>query len=179
MNMSVKGRRISALRSAHRVRVTLTVTKHWSAESQRVIGHIAYSPPISIGTGATGFAEDWALVELDNEKIDWRTFRGNVVDLGMFWSISSWCIVEPAYLGTKISLGSFSVKMYPNPLDPNSFKYPVDRLLPLQDIMEDDELRRPDRRRPDGTYRRYAERRNGPGRRPRRDVRDTVLLAIR
>ena len=60
------------------------VRKLWSAESQRVIGHIAYSPPISVGTGTTGFTEDWALVELDGERIDWKTFRGNVIDLGMF-----------------------------------------------------------------------------------------------
>ena len=64
------------------------VKKLWSAESQRVIGHIAYSPPISVGTGTTGFIGDWALIELDCEKIDWKTFGGNVIDLGMLLPIS-------------------------------------------------------------------------------------------
>jgi hypothetical protein len=64
------------------------VTKLWSAESQRILGHIAYSPPISVGTGTKCFTEDWALIELDSEKIDWKTFRGNVIDLGMFQSLS-------------------------------------------------------------------------------------------
>ena len=60
------------------------VKKLWSADSQRILGHIAYSPPISVGTGNKHFTEDWALIELDSEKIDWKTFKGNVIDLGMF-----------------------------------------------------------------------------------------------
>ena len=60
------------------------VTKNWSAECQRVLGHIAHSPPISIGIGPTHFTEDWALIELHNEKIDWKNFKGNVIDLGTF-----------------------------------------------------------------------------------------------
>jgi len=59
-------------------------TKYWSEESQRILGHIAHSPPITIGTGTKRFTEDWALIELDGEKIDWKAFKGNVIDLGMF-----------------------------------------------------------------------------------------------
>ncbi|KAH9924179.1 uncharacterized protein B0H18DRAFT_1120039 [Fomitopsis serialis] len=40
------------------------VTRFWSAESQRILGHVLYSPPIFIGTGDKCFTEDWALVEL-------------------------------------------------------------------------------------------------------------------
>ena len=64
------------------------VTKYWSAENQRVLGHVAYSLPISVGTGPKSFTEDWALIELDGGKIDWKTFKGNVIDLGTFRSIS-------------------------------------------------------------------------------------------
>ena len=64
------------------------VTKYWSAESQRVLGHVAHSPPISVGTGPKRFTEDWALIELHSEKIDWVAFKGNVIDLGTFRSIS-------------------------------------------------------------------------------------------
>ena len=60
------------------------ITKYWCEEGQRVLGHIAYSPPITVGTGAESYTEDWALIELDRNKIDWDTFKGNVIDIGMF-----------------------------------------------------------------------------------------------
>ena len=60
------------------------ITKYWCEEDQRVLGHIAYSPPITVGTGAEGYTEDWALIELDRNKIDWNTSKGNVIDIGTF-----------------------------------------------------------------------------------------------
>ena len=60
------------------------VTKYWSEEGQRVLGQIAYSPPITISTGPENYTEDWALIELDRSRIDWNTFQGNVMDLGTF-----------------------------------------------------------------------------------------------
>lgn len=63
------------------------ITKHWSTASQRVLGHVVYAPPISIGTGPKQFTEDWALIELNRDKIDWNNFKGNVVYLGTFRSI--------------------------------------------------------------------------------------------
>ena len=63
-------------------------TKFWSAESQRVVGHVAYAPPISVGTGDKCYTEDWALIELHREKInDWKGFKGNVLRLGTYRSI--------------------------------------------------------------------------------------------
>ncbi len=64
------------------------ITRFWSAESQRVLGHVLYAPPISISTDDKRFTEDWALVELNCRKFDWNTFRGNIIHLGMFRSIS-------------------------------------------------------------------------------------------
>ena len=64
------------------------VAKYWIGDSQRVLGHIAHSPPISVSTGPKRFTEDWALIELHNQKIDWEFFQGNVIDLGTFRSIS-------------------------------------------------------------------------------------------
>jgi hypothetical protein len=60
------------------------ITKHWGSPSQRVLGHVVYAPPISIGTGPEKYTEDWALVELDRDKIDWNVFKGNVVSLSTF-----------------------------------------------------------------------------------------------
>jgi hypothetical protein len=54
--------------------------------STRILGHIIHAPPISVGTGDKCFTEDWALVELRSEKIDWNGFKGNVMHLGRFRS---------------------------------------------------------------------------------------------
>ena len=59
-------------------------TKHWSAPSQRRLGHVLYAPPISVNTGPKELAEDWALIEFNRNKIDWYNFKGNVMYLGTF-----------------------------------------------------------------------------------------------
>lgn len=64
------------------------ITKFWTLEKDRILGHVVHSPPISGDTGDICFAEDWALVELRDEKIDWNSFKGNVTHLGTFRSIS-------------------------------------------------------------------------------------------
>jgi hypothetical protein len=60
------------------------ISKHWSPMNQRVLGHVVYAPPISVDTGPKQFTEDWALIELQRDKIDWQNFKGNVVYLGPF-----------------------------------------------------------------------------------------------
>ncbi|KAH8992420.1 hypothetical protein EDB92DRAFT_1945213 [Lactarius akahatsu] len=109
------------------------VTKYWSEESQRVIGHIAYSPAITVGTGTKRYTEDWALIELDRNKIDWDKFRGNVIDLG-----------------TEIPILEIVSKMRPDPANPASFIYPLRGLLPVQGVITEDELRRPQMHDADG-----------------------------
>lgn len=109
------------------------VTKYWSEESQRVIGHIAYSPAITVGAGTKRYTEDWALIELDRDKIDWDNFRGNVIDLG-----------------TEIPPAEFTLKMRPDPATPTSFKYPLGGLLPVQGVIAEDELRCPQMHDADG-----------------------------
>ena len=39
------------------------------------------------GTGDERYMEDWALVELYRENINWNGFKGNMLGLGTFWSI--------------------------------------------------------------------------------------------
>ena len=58
------------------------VEKEWLRPRHRVLGHIARSPPIT----TEGFTEDYAVVELDSSKFK-NAFKGNVIDLGAFWSI--------------------------------------------------------------------------------------------
>ncbi|KAH9983972.1 hypothetical protein BJV77DRAFT_1146038 [Russula vinacea] len=57
------------------------VTKKWSHPSQHVLGHIIRSPPITVGAGTEGFAEDYAVVKIDSSKLG-KAFKGNVIDLG-------------------------------------------------------------------------------------------------
>lgn len=64
------------------------ITRSWSLESWRVLGHVFYAPPISVSTGDKWFTQDWALVELDRGKFNRNSFRGNVIRLGTFRSIS-------------------------------------------------------------------------------------------
>jgi hypothetical protein len=47
------------------------------------------------------------------------------------------------YPGTDIPVYDFIKRMYPDPATRTSFKYPSNRLLPLQGVIEEDELRRP------------------------------------
>jgi len=63
------------------------ITKYWSTPSQRVLGYVLHAPPISLATDPKQLKEDWALIDLDLDKIDWDTFKGNVVYLGTFRSV--------------------------------------------------------------------------------------------
>ncbi|KAH9164038.1 hypothetical protein EDB89DRAFT_2078307 [Lactarius sanguifluus] len=94
-------------------------------QGQRVLGHVVHSPPISVGIGPKLFTEDWALIELHGEKIDWAEFKGNVIDLG-----------------TEMLPVEFMKKMYPN-ATAYTFEYPYGRLLQLQGVIEESELRHP------------------------------------
>ncbi|KAI6117954.1 hypothetical protein F5141DRAFT_591568 [Pisolithus sp. B1] len=101
------------------------ITRSWALENERILGHVAHAPPISIGTGDKCYMEDWALVVLHREKIDWTDFRGNVLDLGR---------------RTEISPADFALKMYPHADARTSFEYPLGGLLQLQDVVKEDEL---------------------------------------
>jgi hypothetical protein len=58
------------------------VKREWRL-SQRVLGHIVRSPPITFSAGTEGFTEDYAVIELDSSKIK-EHFKGNAIDLGAF-----------------------------------------------------------------------------------------------
>ncbi|KAG9092753.1 hypothetical protein FS749_015458, partial [Ceratobasidium sp. UAMH 11750] len=60
------------------------ITKNWSVPSQRVLGYVLHSPAISVGTGPKRYTEDWALIDLYREKINWDVFKGNAIHLGTF-----------------------------------------------------------------------------------------------
>ena len=91
-----------------------------------VLGHVLYAPPIGIGAGVDQHTEDFAIIELEPSQIDAENFKGNVIDLGI-----------------KFTVVDFDRMMNSHPTDPKNFKYPLDRLLPLQGTLSTAELRRP------------------------------------
>ncbi|KAG9089541.1 hypothetical protein FRC07_012316, partial [Ceratobasidium sp. 392] len=103
--------------------------KKWSKPIRRVFGHISRSPPLTLGAGTEGFTEDYAIVELRSSKII-NAFNGNVIDLGR--------LTELLYPRTTILPDEFTLEMHPN------FEYPVDRLLPLRDLISEDLMHKPD-----------------------------------
>ena len=75
------------------------VDKKWATYASRILGHVVCSPPIRFGAGtaAEQYTEDYAIIKVDDDKIDRTKFKGNVIDLG-----------------TKIPISEFTKKMYPN-----------------------------------------------------------------
>ncbi|KAH9013974.1 hypothetical protein EDB85DRAFT_1899422 [Lactarius pseudohatsudake] len=102
------------------------ITNHWSTVSQCMLGYIVYAPLISISTGPKKFTEDWALIDLHLDKIDWDGFKGNVI-----------------YLGNKISADDFILKMHPHPKSHSSFKFPIGGLLQVKGVIKENKIRQP------------------------------------
>lgn len=102
------------------------ITNHWSTVNQRMLGYVVYTPPISVSTGPKKFTEDWALIDLYLDKIDWDGFKGNVI-----------------YLGNKISADDFVLKMHPHPEGRSSFKFPIGGLLQVKGVVKENEIRQP------------------------------------
>ena len=104
------------------------VAEHWATPANRVLGHVTFSPPIRFGVGTRDqqYTEDYAIIEVDKDKIDKTEFEANVIDLG-----------------SKIRLEVFTEMMNPNPDNTTYFEYPSDRLLRLKDTIPDSQMRRP------------------------------------
>ncbi|KAG0133745.1 hypothetical protein HOY82DRAFT_516867 [Tuber indicum] len=102
------------------------VTKHRTTPDQRVIGFVLHSEKIGVSVEPYGFTEDWALIELYDEKVDWSTFKGNKV-----------------YVGGNLSIGDFGSTMFPQPMDRVNYCYPEDGLLQAYGVVQDDEIRNP------------------------------------
>jgi len=109
------------------------ISRDWKKREERVLGHIILSPPFDFGVGEEEFTEDWAVIELDNYKIDKSNFVGNVIDLG----------APIPVLGFPVPMEIFETWMYPHPTNPKSFEYPTDRLMKFHDTIPDDEMLNP------------------------------------
>ncbi|KAJ3715490.1 hypothetical protein C8R42DRAFT_698343 [Lentinula raphanica] len=102
------------------------LAKHHTTPDQRVIGHVLHSDPIQASTDSYRFTNDWALIELNTDQIDWSSFKGNRI-----------------YLGSNLSLPDFYTTMFPQPAEYAEFRYPIDDLLQAHGVVQEDEIRNP------------------------------------
>ncbi|CUS06751.1 unnamed protein product [Tuber aestivum] len=112
---------IVALRKLHK-----EVAKSWSNLENRIIGQLLFSPVLKYGAGEEKCTQDFALIEVDQSKIDIGSFNGNVIDLG-----------------TKMGPGEFTRMMFPHPENSHSLTYPTNRLFQIQGTIPDNEMRLP------------------------------------
>jgi hypothetical protein len=101
------------------------VFNHWGTLENRILGHVIFSPPISV---VEQYTEDFAIIEIDASKINSNNFKGNAINLGK-----------------EISSTIFTGMVYPNrqTRDARNFEYPLDRLLKLRGTIPDEEMRHP------------------------------------
>ncbi|KAK7025496.1 hypothetical protein VNI00_015930 [Paramarasmius palmivorus] len=102
------------------------ITKYRTTLAQRTIGSVLHVEPITVSDGPHHFTSDWALIELYEEKIDWKSFKGNQV-----------------YIGGNLSPSDYGKIMFPRPEDQGSYKYPRDGLLQAYSVVKDKEIRSP------------------------------------
>ena len=123
------------------------VTKHRTTPDQRIIGFVLEK--IEVSVDPHGFTKDWALIELYDQKIDWATFQGNKIYVGTSFPclclhLSSSCL-QFYFLSSaagNLSIADFGNTMYPQPAD-QDYQYPQDGLLQAYDVVQDDEMRKP------------------------------------
>ncbi|KAJ7194679.1 hypothetical protein GGX14DRAFT_678224 [Mycena pura] len=116
--------------------------KDFGKPSQRVIGHVVWSPAITVGTAPRDFTKDICVVKLDKAKF-LPNFRGNVIDLG-----------------TEIEPGDFIRKLHPRTDAEPGFEYPAERLLELRDILTEGSMLHPNTKNHDGEHCLYVIKRS-------------------
>jgi hypothetical protein len=118
------------------------ISRHWSKAKNRVIGYVAWAPPISYMTPPHGHTVDVCVIKLDKEKF-LENFKGNVLDLGTCQSVSLKVSKLTVHIpGPEINKTRFTQLMYSRTDLPRSFKYPVGRLLKLNGILSAEEIRK-------------------------------------
>lgn len=101
------------------------VTKQYSTFEQRKIGFVLHAEKIEVSEPHK-FTNDWALIELYNDKIDWSSFKGNKV-----------------FVGGNLSIADFGNTMFPQAEDSKDYHYPEDGLLQAYGVVQDNEMRDP------------------------------------
>ena len=110
------------------------VAKLYLSRFGPTLGFVSCSPPLGFSLGEHRYTEDVAIIEVDADKVDVKTFRPNVVDLGFDDERRALTdMMDPHWLS----------RLHSKSTDPPPFEYPLDRLLELRSIIPDSELRDP------------------------------------
>lgn len=62
------------------------IKEQWGDTRHHTIGHIHYSPPISVDVVGERYTEDWGSFELEKARFE-AHFKGNVIDLGVLLTL--------------------------------------------------------------------------------------------
>ncbi|KAM5543270.1 hypothetical protein V8D89_003144 [Ganoderma adspersum] len=117
------------------------ISSDWTRCEGRVLGHVVLSPPLGVDPGS-GFAEDWAVVEVEvGAKVDATNFVGNAVDLATSGNVS---IVD----FTTWMCPQWQPGLSAGP-QPGPFRYPRNRLLKFHGTIPDEEVWKPHLQSPD------------------------------
>jgi hypothetical protein len=100
------------------------VTKNYAFTNTRVLGSVLHCAKIEVGAG--GFMCDWALIQIDVNKLEEQEFQGNKLFVG----------------GNKTAV-DWENYMFSQPHDRRDFHVPDDLLLQLQDYVREEEFRKP------------------------------------
>ncbi|KAJ3777960.1 hypothetical protein FB446DRAFT_762108 [Lentinula raphanica] len=60
------------------------LTQHHGTPDQRIIGSVLHSESTQVSVKPNGFSQDWALIEIDDSKIDWPHLKGNKIYIGSY-----------------------------------------------------------------------------------------------
>jgi hypothetical protein len=99
------------------------IATRWREKEKRVFGELVWAPPIVLSTEPGQFTLDLAVIRIDAGKLDANNYRGNTINIG-----------------TKYTRQEFMDKVYLNPTNPTSFKFPVNRLVTLRNQVPESPL---------------------------------------
>ncbi|KDQ59745.1 hypothetical protein JAAARDRAFT_127232 [Jaapia argillacea MUCL 33604] len=98
----------------------LEITTSWEVKEMRVFGELTWAPPIILSTEPGQYTLDLAVVKIDAGLLDDNNYRGNAINIG-----------------TKYSRHEFMDKVS------TCFKFPGNRLVPLQGQVPESDLVNP------------------------------------
>ncbi len=58
----------------------MEVSREWKNPENRVLGYVVLSPPVAFNVEEEGFTDGWAVIEIDDSKVDLANFAGNAID---------------------------------------------------------------------------------------------------
>ncbi|KIM41637.1 hypothetical protein M413DRAFT_19035 [Hebeloma cylindrosporum] len=119
IDLVAKAKKITAANELH-----TSVTKYYTFPDARTLGFVFYCA--EIGVGKVGYMYDWALIQLDVDKLEAGSFLGNKL-----------------YIGGNKTEQDWEDYMFPQLHDRRDFHVPEDLLLQLKDYVREDEFRDP------------------------------------